>query len=151
MWLVHQHGVSLPDPTIVGPSRPAVNEAWRAAVEGQVRGAVAVVCAVSAGVHAALVPPHLQESRLLGAGFAMSALALGVCALVVRRRGGPVRTVAAVLLTVAAAYVLSRTTGLPVLIPHPEHVDVLGVLTTVVEAAAAIAVLCLPAPRKEPR
>jgi hypothetical protein len=40
------------------------------------RNVVAACCAASAGVHAALVPAHLEENGLLGAGFAVAAVPL---------------------------------------------------------------------------
>ena len=58
---------------------------------------------------------------------------------------GPGRDERAVLLAVvvlvanAVAYLLSRTTGLPLLIPDPEEVDLLGVATTLAEVLAAVA------------
>ena len=39
--------------------------------------AVIVACAVSAGIHAALVPEHLEEGRAAGIAFAVSA-AVGI-------------------------------------------------------------------------
>jgi drug/metabolite transporter (DMT)-like permease len=43
-----------------------------------------VTCAISAGVHAALVPSHLDESTSLGLGFALAAGLLFAAALAVR-------------------------------------------------------------------
>jgi hypothetical protein len=78
----------------------------------------ALVCAGGAGVHAALVPEHLKESVPLGAGFAGFA--------------------AAVLTAAAIAYLLSRTSGIPLLITEPEQFDPLGLLTTTAELAGAL-------------
>jgi hypothetical protein len=112
---------------------------------------VALVCAASAGVHAALVPAHLREGTLIGVAFVVSVLLLASAALWVRSARGPAYWVAAVLLGTAGCYLLSRTTGLPPLIPEPEPVDAVGTLTSLAEVAAALAVLGLPRIRKESR
>jgi len=48
-----------------------------------------------------------------------------------------------VLSAVAGCYVLSRTTGLPGLVPVPEEPDALGVVTTAAEVLAAAAAFVL--------
>lgn len=112
-------------------------------VNDALRGTVVLVCAASAGVHAALVPEHLAEGGpLLGGAFAASALALAVVAVLARRPGRERRVVSVavvVLVANALAYLLSRTTGLPLLIPDPEEVDLLGVATTLAEVVGAVA------------
>jgi hypothetical protein len=109
------------------------------------RVAVSTVCAGSAGVHAALVPHHLDESVVLGVAFIGSAIALALAAVATRdpRRDpwGPALA-ATVLAMTALAYLLSRTVGLPLLIDTPEAVDPLGVTTSAVEVLGALA--CLP-------
>jgi hypothetical protein len=131
--------------------RPAgvVNELLRGRT-GRVRVGVSLVCAASAGVHAALVPEHVAEGPLIGAAFGVSAVALGAGAVAVRRPGGRTRAVAVLLAGVALCYLLSRTTGIPVLVPEPEHLEPLGVLTTAAEVLAALAA-CLPLDREEHR
>jgi hypothetical protein len=116
-----------------------------------VQQAAAVVCAASAGVHATLVPAHLQEGVAIGAAFVLSVVLLGAAALRVRTSPVTPLWIVAVLAGVAGSYALSRTTGLPGLIPKPEPVDVVGALTSLAEAAAAVAVLSLPRSRKETR
>src|SRR3954451_6382259 len=122
---------------------PGVLPARRVAAR---RYLVALVAAGSAGVHAALVPEHLHESTVLGVAFAGSAVALALVAVAIRTPGhdtwAPAAT-AAVLLATAAAYLLSRTTGLPGLITDPEEVDLLGVVTSFAEVVAAAAALHL--------
>jgi hypothetical protein len=105
---------------------------------------VAVVCAASAGVHAGLVLDHYREGGLaLGGAFAISAVLLGAAAVLASRRVTR-GFVVVVLLGTAVAYLLSRTTGIPLLIPDPEEPDPLGLVTTVSEAvAAAVAALLL--------
>lgn len=123
-------------------------------VNASARRLVALVCAASAGVHAGLVPAHFRESALLGAAFALSVVLLAAGAVRLRAGTGADRGalwVAAVLLGVAACYLLSRTTGLPVLAPEPESVDPLGVLTSLAEVVAAVAALSLPRIGKERR
>lgn len=99
----------------------------------------AVACAASAGVHAALVVPHLHESVALAAAFAFAAAALAVAAIgqAILASASADAAVAVLLLGVAVAYGLSRTTGLPVLAVPPEPFDALGVATSCVELAAA--------------
>ena len=113
----------------------------------------ALVCAGSAGIHAGLVSAHLRESTLLGVVFALDAVVLGVAAVAIsdrRRAGREVALVAAVLAATAIAYLLSRTTGLPIVIREAEPVDGLGVSTTLSELVGLGACLLLIL-RKEPR
>ena len=126
------------------------------AVNVQVRGAVALVCAASAGVHAALVPEHYHEAGwALATAFALSSVALAVCAALSARpdaRTGLGRHAqVTVLSAVALCYVLSRTTGIPVLVPIPEEPDALGVVTTTAEVLAAAACVLLRPDRKVAR
>ena len=97
----------------------------------------ACACAVSAGVHAALVPEHLHESVALGVAFMLAAGALvaAVAALVSRPEDRAVAEVVAVLLAaLIVSWAVSRSTGIPVLHPHPEAVDAVGAATNLVEA-----------------
>jgi hypothetical protein len=124
-----------------------------ATVNDRARTLAAVVCAGSAGVHAVLVPDHLHESTLLGFAFALDALLLGLASVLLGSAGRADRTLpaAAGLLTATAlTYVLSRTTGMPVLVPEVEPLDGLGACTTLSELAGALACL-LPILRREPR
>jgi hypothetical protein len=107
---------------------------------------VALVAAGSAGVHAALVPEHLREGTALGVAFAGTAIALALVAAVTRTPRNDTwapAAAAAVLLATAAAYLLSRTTGLPGLITDPEEVDLLGAVTSSAEVVAAAAAVLL--------
>ena len=111
------------------------------------RYAVTVVCAASAGIHAALVQLHVEEAGLLlGAAFAAASVALAVAALAVRQprhdAWAPV-TAGVVLCVIAVSYLLSRTTGLPLLITDREELDPLGVLTTGAELLGALAAVVL--------
>ena len=100
----------------------------------------AVACAVSAGVHAALVVPHLHESPLLASAFAGSVVALLAAALLLAGSPADVRTrrgAGLLLLLMCCAYVATRTTGLPVLAPEPEALDPVGVATQAVQLTGA--------------
>ncbi|HET8559422.1 MAG TPA: hypothetical protein VFL69_02795 [Marmoricola sp.] len=130
--------MDLPD-AIVDTRAPRVN--------ARVDRLLAVACAASAGVHAALVPEHLREGGpVLGGAFALAALLLAVSALAAARgRTAPAVTVLA---GTALAWLLSRTTGIPLLLDR-EPPDALGMATTVVEVVAAAAAVALPHHREE--
>jgi hypothetical protein len=116
---------------------------------------VCIVCSGSAGVHAALVPDHYREAGLgLAAAFALAAVALAVAAVLLRsaRRDRRVPLACVVILCgVAAAYVLSRTTGIPFLIDHPEAPDPVGLCTTAAEVVAALLLVVSLRPARKDR
>jgi hypothetical protein len=99
------------------------------------------------GIHAALVQPHVGEAGpLVGAAFAAASLALAVAALAVRqpRHDGWAPIAAAVVLgLIAVGYLLSRTTGIPLLITDREELDPLGVFTTGAALIGALAATVL--------
>jgi hypothetical protein len=114
------------------------------------RDLIVVACAVSAGVHAALVPEHLEDGAAAGAAFAAAAvlLAAAAVAVTVRPRAPLVAATAALLFGLIAAYLLTVTTGLPVVHPEPDAVEGLALATKLVEAAglaAALSTLAAPA------
>src|SRR5690348_6161320 len=79
---------------------------------------VVLACALSAGVHAGLVPEHMHESPLLGVSFVVAAVLAALLAFALPRVGGSVLlpAAAAVLLGgLIVAYGLSRVNGLPLL------------------------------------
>lgn len=110
-------------------------------VNRAIRFIVVCICAASAGVHVALVPGHLGESLALGLAFTLSAGALAATSLVVRNprhdSWAPI-TAGAVPCLTAMAYALSRSTGIPWLIPHAEHLDAIGLATFTAEVVAAL-------------
>lgn len=113
-------------------------------------------CAGSAGVHAALVRPHLDEgSGALAAAFAAVAAVLAVLAVAAarpRHDRWALPAATALLVAVAAAYLMSRTTGLPGLLDRPEAIDAAGTLTTLVEAlGAGTGVVLLTRTRRQTR
>jgi hypothetical protein len=110
-----------------------------AELEGDV---VILACAVSAGIHAALIPGHFDEGTGAGLGFAAATVALaGLVVWLTRRPANPsALAAAAVTFTgLIASYALAVTTGLPVLHPDPEPVDGLALATKAIEAAGLLA------------
>lgn len=99
------------------------------------RDILALSCAISAGIHAGLTPDHVRENVAAGVGFAASAVALAVLAVVLSRNPSrfSIDATIAVLGGLIVAYVLAVTTGIPVLVPEPEPVDALALLTKAVE------------------
>ena len=99
----------------------------------------ALVCALSAGVHGALVAPHADVSPRIAVGFALTtvAVAIGAVALAVRPAPKTTAAVAALLFLVAGAYLLSRASGIPGLVDHREPFDPLGSSVSLLEVAAA--------------
>lgn len=110
----------------------------------------AVVCAASAGVHAALIVPHAHESTRLAVAFSLATIALVLVSVALAL--GPTPAVmggaAVLLLAVAVAYLLSRTTGIPRLTQHPEPFDPLGVFISSLEVAAAAVAVRQPNQRR---
>jgi hypothetical protein len=101
-----------------------------------------IACAISAGIHGALVPQHVDEGGGAGLGFLVATVFLAaLCvALTVRPRSRPVlATAAAILLGLIASYALAVTTGVPVLHPEVEPVDGLAIVTKAVEIAGLAA------------
>jgi len=112
--------------------------AW---IDTRLRYGLTGVCAGSAGVHAALIQPHLAESALLGSAFAAAAAALVLAALLVRQPRHDSWAIAAatvMLCVIGVSYLLSRSTGIPLLIIQPEQADPLGTVTTAAELAGAM-------------
>jgi hypothetical protein len=111
------------------------------------RYCVTAVCAGSAGVHAALVQPHLAEAGPpLGAAFAAAAAVAALAALAVRQPrfdSWAPAAATAVLFAIAVGYLLSRTAGIPPLISQPEEFDPLGVITTIAELIGAVSGVAL--------
>jgi drug/metabolite transporter (DMT)-like permease len=101
-------------------------------------GALVVgVCAVSAGVHAALVPEHLQEAPPLGVSFAVASVLLLLAGAVVVMRPDDqraARVTALLLAGLIASWAVSGISGIPLLQPQPESVDGVGLITKLVEA-----------------
>ena len=108
------------------------------------RDVIILACAVSAGIHAALVPGH-------GLPFVAATVLLAVSVLVLTLRPASLLALAAaaaVLAGLLGSYALSVTTGLPFLHPQPEPIDGLALATKAIEAVGlAAALLLLPRPK----
>jgi hypothetical protein len=110
------------------------------------RDIVILACAISAGIHGALVPEHFEEGTGAGLGFAAATVLLAalVVALTLRPESAlKLAGAAAVLASLLAIYALATTTGLPVLHPDPEPLDGLAFATKAIEAFGLLAALHL--------
>jgi hypothetical protein len=109
----------------------------------ELRGDVVILaCAISAGIHGALVPGHFDEGIGAGLGFVAATVALAGLVVWLTWRPANASALAAAALTLGgliASYALATTTGLPVLHPDPEPVDGLAVVTKAIEAAGLLA------------
>jgi hypothetical protein len=109
----------------------------------ELRGDVVILaCAISAGIHGALVPGHFDEGIGAGLGFLAATIALGGLVVWLTWRPASASALAAAAVTfggLLASYALATTTGLPVLHPDPEPVDGLALATKAIEAAGLLA------------
>jgi hypothetical protein len=118
---------------------------------------VILACAISAGIHGALVPTHFSEGAGAGVGFVAATIALAglVVWLTLRPRSSlALAAAAAVSLGLFASYAFAVTSGLPLLHPEPEPVDGLALATKAIEAlglAAASSLLWRPAAALSPQ
>jgi hypothetical protein len=110
----------------------------RAAIE---RDLVIIACAISAGIHAALIPDHWKEGAAAGAGFAIATVLLAAVAVALTRVVSTAALAATAMLFggLLASYGLAVTTGLPVFHPQPEAVDGLALFTKAVELLGLLA------------
>ena len=101
---------------------------------------VILTCAISAGIHGALVPDHFEEGTAAGLGFVVATVLLAALAVVLTRRTTQraLLATAAVFAGLIVSYTLVITMGFPVLHPEPEAVDGLALFTKAVEAAGLI-------------
>jgi hypothetical protein len=107
---------------------------------------VILACAISAGIHGALVPSHLEEGAGAGLGFAGATIVLAALVVWLTLRPESRSALAAAAATFAgllASYALAVTTGLPVLHPHPEPVDGLALATKAIELVGLLAATSL--------
>ena len=107
---------------------------------------VILACAVSAGIHGALVPAHFAEGHAAGAGFVAATLVLTglLVALTLRPASRPPLFGAAVAFAgLLGSYALVATTGLPLFHPQPEPVDGLALATKAFEAVGLLAAITL--------
>jgi CHASE2 domain-containing sensor protein len=106
---------------------------------------VLLACAISAGIHGALVGDHFEEGTGAGLGFIAATVVLAVVAVVLTRRPSQLAFVAtaAVLAGLIASYVLVITTGFPVLHPETEPIDGVALFTKAVEGAGLVLAMSL--------
>ena len=108
------------------------------------RDVVILACAISAGVHAALVPGH-------GLAFVAATGLLAAVVLVLTLRPASASALAAaatVLAGLLGSYALAVTTGLPFVHPQPEPIAGFALATKAIEAVGlAAALVLLPRPR----
>ena len=107
---------------------------------------VILACAISAGIHGALVPGHFDEGIGAGLGFAAATIALAGFVVWLTWRPANASALAAAAVTFAGllgSYALATTTGLPLLHPAAEPVDGLALATKAIEAAGLLAATSL--------
>jgi hypothetical protein len=115
-------------------------------VRGLRTDVVILACAISAGIHAALVPEHWDETKGAGVGFPVSALLLAALMVVLTLRPASrlaLAGAALVFIGLVISYVLAVTTGVPVLHPEVEPVEGLAIFTKLVEVVGLAAALSL--------
>jgi hypothetical protein len=103
---------------------------------------VILACAISAGIHAALLPEHVAEGTGAGAGFAVATVLLVGLAVGLTRRPENGQLLAGATVVFAGllmSYALAVTTGVPVLHPDRESVDLLALGTKTVEVVGLLA------------
>jgi hypothetical protein len=106
---------------------------------------VILTCAISAGIHGALVPDHFTEGTAAGLGFLVATVLLAVLAVVLTHQPTQraLLATAAVFASLIAGYALVITIGFPVLHPEPEAVDGLALFTKAVEAMGLVLAVSL--------
>jgi len=109
----------------------------------ELRGDVVIlVCAVSAGIHGALVPDHFDEGTGAGVGFVLATVLLVALVIGLTRHAESEWLLACAMVTLLgllASYLLAVTTGLPVFHPNPEPVEDLALATKAIEAVGVLA------------
>jgi hypothetical protein len=105
------------------------------------RDVVILACAISAGIHGALVPEHFAEGTGAGLGFVVATVALAAFVIAVTLRPSALAMSGAAVLFAGllASYAFAITTGLPVLHADREPVDGLALATKAIEAAGLLA------------
>jgi hypothetical protein len=100
------------------------------------RNIVILSCAISAGIHGALVPAHFEEGTGAGLGFLVATVLLTALAVIQTLRPTQLAFAATVAVFggLIASYALVTTTGFPLVHPEPEAIDGLALFTKAVEA-----------------
>ena len=107
---------------------------------------VILACAVSAGIHGALVPGHFREGTGAGLGFVGATVVLAGLVVWLTWRPASASALLAAAATFAgllASYALATKTGLPVLHPDPVPVEGLALATKAIEASGLLAATSL--------
>jgi hypothetical protein len=108
-----------------------------------VRRDVAILASgISAGIHGALAPQHFSEGVGAGGGFVAAVVLLTLLAVGLTCRADSKLVVAAAAVTFAgllASYALAVTSGLPLLHPEPEPVELLALVTKTAEGGGLLA------------
>jgi hypothetical protein len=99
-----------------------------------------LTCAISAGIHGALVRDHFEEGTGAGLGFVAATILLAVLAVVLTRKASQAALLAtaAVFAGLIASYALVIATGFPMLHPEREAVDGLALFTKAIEAIGLV-------------
>jgi hypothetical protein len=102
---------------------------------------VILACAISAGIHGALVPEHFEDGAAAGAGFVAATIALAALATVLTYRPTELALLSAVAAfgSLIAAYAAVVVTGLPLVHPEAEAVEPLALFTKGVELLGLVA------------
>jgi hypothetical protein len=101
---------------------------------------VVLTCAISAGIHAALVRDHFEEGTGAGAGFVVATVLLAGLAVWLTKRPSQLAlgSAVAVFAGLIVSYGLVLTTGVPVLHPAVEAADGVALFTKAVEAVGLV-------------
>jgi len=133
--------------TLATANPAPLSTAWRPEDKELLRYGVIAGCAASVGIHIGIIPAHIDEGASSEvAAFAASSVVLAILALLIsdaRRDSWAAASAAAFLGAIAAAYLLSRTVGLPWLVNDPEPFDLTGIAAVVVELTSAAAGIAL--------
>lgn len=101
------------------------------------RDVLIVACAISAGIHAALVRQHFAEGAGAGGSFLASVVLLAGLVVVLTLRpptASSLLMACAVLLGLLISYGFATTTGVPFLHPEVEPIEALALVTKAIEA-----------------
>ena len=114
-------------------------------------GLLALAVTFSAGIHAALVPEHLEEVPLLGDAFIVAALvgAAIAAALIVRPDERPIPVLAGLFcLGQIAAWAVFVTVPVPLFSGTPEPVETIALVSKAAEALGVLLAVLLTAQRQ---
>ena len=101
---------------------------------------IVIACAVSAGIHGALVPDHFREGAGTGIGVVIATVLPAALAVVLTRAPSQAALLSAIAVFggLIAAYAVVVLHGLPVVHPEREELDGLALFTKAVEAGGLL-------------